>query len=79
MIKNKKVPTHREEATEIICNVCGCSVAKNELGYFDDFVQIKKNWGYHSAYDGQSHEFDICQRCYGLLLEGLAVEPKIEE
>jgi len=52
------------EVTCVCCNLCGKEVIQNEFGYFEDYVALKKNWGYHSPFDGEKHAMDLCVDCY---------------
>lgn len=47
-----------------ICNVCGGEIPVTQVGYRDDFIHVKKTWGYFSPYDGETHEFVVCATCY---------------
>ena len=30
----------------------------------EDYISIKKEWGYFSNKDTEHHEFDLCEACY---------------
>jgi hypothetical protein len=74
MKKFTTTTTATEEISEITCDKCGADITKNEHGYFDDFLKVDKTWGYHSAWDGETHTFDICQRCYREWMEAFTVK-----
>lgn len=59
---------------EIMCNMCGRFSKKNELGYFEEFVEVNKKWGYHSEFDGETHSFEMCPDCYKKLIDKFAVQ-----
>ena len=65
----------RHEPESVLCNICGKAVEKNEMGYMMDYVTITKTWGFHSPYDGEMHEFDICIECYKTLLGAFKIAP----
>ena len=49
---------------DIYCNMCGKKIdVRNEIP-MEDFVSVKKTWGYFSGKDGTAHEFDLCESCY---------------
>ena len=68
-----------DEISNISCNLCGKSVEKNNMGYFDDYISLTKNWGYHSPYDGESHSIDLCQECYRGWIAQFEIPPAVEE
>lgn len=48
----------------IICNCCGKEIAvKNEVPQ-EDFLHIKKQWGYFSKKDGSLQEMYACEDCF---------------
>ena len=77
---HKTAITIKEEDTlhEIVCNICGEKILKNEFGYFEDFLEINKTWGYHSSFDGETHDFDICMQCYKKFLDEMKIKPSSE-
>ena len=73
--KSTTVETQEEIIQDIVCNICAKKIPKNDFGYFEDFLEIKKTWGFHSAFDGETHEFDICLDCYKIILDGMEIKP----
>jgi len=67
----------REALSDVQCNVCGRSVNKDTIGYFEDHLSISKAWGYHSPYDGEIHGIDVCVDCYQSWIVGFVIPPKI--
>ena len=65
----KKQTYEKETPDKIFCNKCGNEIKINSNGYHDDFLEVKKSWGYFSFYDGETHSFDICQNCYNEFTE----------
>ena len=72
---NVKVEKQESIIQDILCNVCGEKIHKNEYGYFEDFLSIEQEWGYHSKFDGETHCIDICQKCYEVFLSNLKIKP----
>lgn len=64
MKKYKTVIVEKNQVERVICNCCGQDIKKDRFGQLEDYVTIKKNWGYNSAFDGQVHDYDICNECY---------------
>lgn len=62
-------------STNMVCNCCGKSFAVlNEIPQ-EDFLHIKKQWGYFSKRDGMIHEFLVCEECYEKWLENFVIPP----
>lgn len=53
---------------EIYCNMCGRKIEQGQNIPAEDFVSVKKNWGYFSNNDGMVHEFELCEECYFALI-----------
>ncbi len=69
----------RQELTGVRCNKCGRDLQKNEAGYFEDYLQIEKTWGYHSPMDGDRHEIDLCIDCYSNWVKEFKIPPDSEQ
>ncbi len=63
----------RKRLKYVICNKCGRNI---DIGKYEDFLNINKNWGYNSNFDNETHEIDICTQCYNEFLGDLKIEPK---
>ena len=45
------------------CNKCGKELKiQNGIAY-EDFIHIRKEWGYFSKRDGRTQEFVLCEEC----------------
>lgn len=64
-----------EEVSNVVCNMCGEEIKKDEYGNFADYVTINKTWGYLSNMDGEKHSADICQECYMKIIGKFAISP----
>lgn len=60
----KDVSVIKKDIKEVICNMCGENIKKDDFDHFYDYLQVDKLWGYTSEYDGENHCFDLCQDCY---------------
>lgn len=49
---------------KVICNCCGREIPQVQEGIWEDFLHIKKEWGYFSGKDGKLQEFCVCEECY---------------
>ncbi|MCL2356735.1 MAG: hypothetical protein FWC70_06210 [Defluviitaleaceae bacterium] len=63
------------QLSDVRCNSCGKDVDKNEIGYFEDHISLSKLWGYHSPFDGESHDIDLCVDCYKNWITGFEIPP----
>lgn len=71
----KEVKTVQMTVDSIFCNCCGKEIEKNQFGYHHEYLSIKKDWGYNSEFDGQSHEIELCQECYKNIIESFKIRP----
>lgn len=55
------------------CNRCGRILRMEKIIVCEDFIHIKKEWGYFSKKDGITQEFIICEQCAETMLEEFAV------
>ncbi len=52
-----------EGMEQIHCNKCGKVIEmKNGIAH-EDYIFIRKEWGYFSAKDGKTQEFVMCEKC----------------
>ncbi len=63
----------------IICNKCEKKIEKNIHNYYDDFLEIKKRWNYHSSFDNEIHTFNLCEKCYKELINSFVIPINIED
>ena len=73
ILLNRSVDTPQVE--DVQCNSCGREVEKNKIGYFQDHVTLSKTWGYHSPYDGEAHDIDLCVDCYKSWISHFEIPP----
>lgn len=69
----------KQQDNGLICNGCGHSLRQENGICREDFVAIRKKWGYFSSKDTEKHSLILCEKCYDKLVEGLAVPPEITE
>lgn len=56
--KNKRV------LQKVICNCCGREILVENGIEKEDYLAVKKAWGYFSDRDEELHELDLCESCY---------------
>lgn len=52
---------------------------QNQSGFQEDFVTIKKQWGYFSKKDGYTHSFVLCEECYDKITAEFKKEVEVIE
>lgn len=45
------------------CNCCGRELITKQNVVMEDYITIKKDWGYFSEKDGVTEEFLLCEKC----------------
>jgi hypothetical protein len=58
---------------QIQCNQCGKVIVYGEGTNQEDFLTVKKEWGYFSRKDLELHEFHLCEDCYDKLVQHFQV------
>lgn len=76
LYKEERIAVRRTE--KVICNSCGAEIKKDASGEFYDYIEVSKQWGYLSGFDGQTHCFDLCEDCYKRFTEGFMHKPEIK-
>lgn len=52
------------EINKNYCNACGRELKQDRGILSEDALFVKKDWGYFSEKDLQTHEFILCESCY---------------
>jgi ribosomal-protein-alanine N-acetyltransferase len=63
----------------IVCNICGKTIQVENGIPREDFIEIKKSWGYFSDKDGSRWSFNICESCADRLAEQCTVPVDITD
>ena len=58
------------ELEKIVCNKCGKEIEVIRGVAQEDFLEVKKRWGYFSNKDNQEDVFDLCEDCYDEIVAG---------
>ena len=61
------------------CNKCGKNLLIKQGIPREDFLYIKKEWGYFSKKDGKYQEFVLCEDCYDRMIEEFVIPPRETE
>lgn len=72
MQQTKKVIKVTTQTDLVICNMCGEKIESQK--YHDNYLSVKKTWGYGSTHDGETHAFELCEKCYDELLEKFKIK-----
>ncbi len=59
------------------CNICGRELRQELDIVKEDYIFVKKNWGYFSRKDGQTHQFCICEDCYDKWIKSFKIPVEI--
>lgn len=88
-IKNKYISIglyyfYSEVRKNMMCNGCGKNINTGsdndkDIIYLEDFVKIRKEWGYFSKKDGETHELILCEECYDRLCKNLTIPVNVKE
>lgn len=72
----KTTETPVKVVTDITCDACGTTVVpdvqktyRENLNDFDEFGVLQAAYGYGSSHDGDSFHFDLCEKCFGELID----------
>lgn len=63
----------------LICNCCGQTIIPTDESDRTSFLNVRQTWGYFSKWDGSTHSFQICEKCYEKMIQSWCYPPDIEE
>lgn len=55
------------------CNMCGKILYVFDSRNTEDFLKVRKEWGYFSEKDGIVHSFCLCEKCYDKLVSDFRI------
>ena len=58
---------------KLICNCCGKELKVEKGIAKEDYLHVRKSWGYFSKKDGRTQEFILCEDCVEQMAKGFAV------
>lgn len=65
--------------SEIRCNMCGRKIIFGEKHDKEDYLLIRKEWGYFSRKDGKRYTIRMCEECFDRFVDDCVVSPEIED
>ena len=75
----KMEDTMDKKVHEIYCNSCGKKIETTDNNKREDYLSIKKEWGYFSKKDGEIHSIFLCESCYDIWSKQFKLPVKVEE
>lgn len=60
------------------CNCCGKYMKFQQDIPMEDYVVVRKQWGYFSGKDGEMDQFVLCEACYDKMIENFKIPIKRE-
>lgn len=57
----------------LVCNRCGKTLKVEQEIIKEDYIRIRKPWGYFSKRDGITEEFILCEECVESVTQEFAV------
>ena len=64
---------------EIRCNMCGRKIIFGEKHDKEDYLLIRKEWGYFSRKDGKRYTIRMCEECFDRFVDDCVVSPEIDD
>ncbi len=61
------------------CNMCGKEIHFENGIPKEDYFYMKKDWGYFSRKDGETHEIILCEDCYDAFNSGLSTPASVSD
>lgn len=61
---------------QISCNKCGKEIKSVNGIPREDYIHIRKAWGYFSRMDGRTQEFCLCEECANRLEKEFVIPSK---
>ena len=72
----KRTADNSVKVVDITCDACGSTVVpdihkthRDNLNDFNEFAVLQASYGYGSSQDGDSFHFDLCEACFGELVD----------
>ena len=62
---------------KVVCNQCGREIKTEKEIIKEGICSVEMDWGYFSDKDGESHKFDLCEKCYDFLMRNFLIPVEI--
>lgn len=63
---------------KIFCNKCGKEIKMLYHRPAEGVCTVKQIWEYGAEQDGEKHRFDLCELCYGEMIENFVIPVTVE-
>lgn len=64
---------------QIHCNRCGKEISMKKGIAQEDYIFVRKEWGYFSKKDGKTQEFIMCENCIRMIEEEFVIPSRWED
>lgn len=68
-----------DKAKKKYCNKCGKELEMANGICHEDYIHIRKEWGYFSKKDGKTQEFLICEACVAIIEKEFVIASHFED
>lgn len=75
-MKKYDINNRLEEAR---CNACGQKIMHMKNIITGPALSFRAEWGYFSGKDGESHRFELCEKCYDMIVADFMIPVEITE
>lgn len=62
---------------QVFCNCCGRLMRSNNGIVLEGVVPVTVEWDYFSDKDGDIHKFDLCEECYGRIINNFVIPVEV--
>ena len=71
--------TQKNKIIQMTCNYCGNEMKTDKGIVVEGVCSVDCSWGYFSGKDGETHSFDICEKCYDNMVKQFKIPADIKE
>ena len=64
---------------KIICNKCGRELTVENQIPREDYIMVRKQWGYFSEKDGKTYSFVLCEECSDRLVQSFIIPVDVQD
>ena len=68
-----RVYSDQKELVEVVCNCCRKNLLVKNGFLNEECIHVEHDFGFFGTKDGLSHKFDLCEDCYGKIIEGFSL------
>ena len=69
----------KRKLTQLQCNMCGRKILIKDGIEREGVFSASCTWGYFSKKDGETHFFDLCEKCYDKMTAQFVIPPTRQE